>query len=43
MPRSQPVLTMIRTAFDASGQAIEFGDHCYRASDYTIDLMVDER
>jgi DNA-binding GntR family transcriptional regulator len=43
MPRSQPVLTMLRTAFDASGQAIEFGDHCYRASDYTIDLMVDER
>ena len=43
MPRSQPVLTMMRTAFDASGQAIEFGDHCYRASDYTIDLMVDER
>ncbi len=43
MPRSQPVLTMLRTAFDASGHAIEFGDHCYRASDYTIDLMVDER
>ena len=43
MPRSQPVLTMVRTAFDASGHAIEYGDHCYRASDYTIDLMVDER
>jgi GntR family transcriptional regulator len=40
---SQPVLTMTRMAFDASGHAVEFGDHSYRASDYTIDLMVDER
>jgi GntR family transcriptional regulator len=40
---SQPVLTMTRMAFDASGSAVEFGDHSYRASDYTIDLMVDER
>jgi GntR family transcriptional regulator len=40
---SQPVLTMSRMAFDASGSAVEFGDHSYRASDYTIDLMVDER
>ena len=39
----QPVLTMTRMAFDASGQAVEFGDHCYRADTYTIDLMVDER
>jgi GntR family transcriptional regulator len=40
---SQPVLTMTRMAFDASGSAVEFGDHSYRASDYTIDLMVEER
>jgi len=40
---SQPVLTMTRMAFDAAGNAVEFGDHSYRASDYTIDLMVDER
>jgi len=40
---SQPVLTMTRMAFDASGSAVEFGDHSYRAADYTIDLMVDER
>ena len=39
----QPVLTMTRMAFDASGAAIEFGDHAYRAEDYTIDLMLDER
>jgi GntR family transcriptional regulator len=43
MKGSQPVLTMTRMAFDAAGNAVEFGDHCYRASDYTIDLMVDER
>jgi DNA-binding GntR family transcriptional regulator len=43
MRGSQPVLTMTRMAFDASGDAVEFGDHSYRASDYTIDLMVDER
>jgi GntR family transcriptional regulator len=40
---THPVLTMTRMAFDAAGQAVEYGDHCYRASDYTIDLMVDER
>jgi DNA-binding GntR family transcriptional regulator len=40
---TQPLLTMTRTAFDASGNPVEYGDHCYRASDYTIDLMVDER
>lgn len=40
---SQPVLTMTRMAFDASGNAVEYGDHSYRASDYTINLMVDER
>lgn len=40
---TKPVLTMTRMAFDADGRAVEFGDHCYRASDYSIDLMVDER
>ena len=39
----QPVLTMSRMAFDAAGRAVEFGDHCYRAEDYSIDIMVDER
>lgn len=39
----EPVLTMARMAFDAGGRAVEFGDHCYRAADYTIDMMVDER
>ena len=40
---TQPVLTMTRMAFDAAGTAVEFGDHSYRAEDYTIDLMIDER
>lgn len=40
---TRPVLTMTRMAFDADGNAVEYGDHSYRAEDYTIDLMVDER
>ncbi|WP_275414527.1 GntR family transcriptional regulator [Planotetraspora kaengkrachanensis] len=40
---SEPVLTMTRVAFDAVGNAVEYGDHCYRAQDYSIEVMVDER
>jgi GntR family transcriptional regulator len=40
---SEPVLTMTRSAFDAVGNAVEYGDHCYRAQDYTIEVMIDER
>jgi GntR family transcriptional regulator len=40
---SQPVLTMSRTAFDAVGSPVEYGDHCYRAQDYSIEVMLDER
>lgn len=40
---SQPVLTMTRTAFDAVGAPVEYGDHCYRAEDYSIEVMLDER
>ena len=40
---AHPVLSMTRMAFDSGGSAVEFGNHAYRASDYTIDLMVDER
>lgn len=39
----EPVLTMTRTAFDAEGKPVEHGDHCYRAQDYSIDVLVDER
>ncbi|GAA1870372.1 GntR family transcriptional regulator [Asanoa iriomotensis] len=40
---SEPVLTMTRSAFDAAGVAVEYGDHCYRARDYTVDVTIDER
>ena len=40
---SEPVLTMTRSAFDATGNAVEYGDHCYRAQDYSIEVMIDER
>jgi GntR family transcriptional regulator len=40
---SEPVLTMTRSAFDAEGNPVEYGDHCYRAQDYSIEVMVDER
>ncbi len=40
---TQPLLTMTRSAFDANGAAVEYGSHCYRAEDYTIEVMVDER
>ncbi|HQF02437.1 MAG TPA: GntR family transcriptional regulator [Phycicoccus sp.] len=38
-----PLLTMNRRAFDASGGPVEFGDHCYRYDQYTFDLTVHER
>lgn len=40
---SEPVLTMTRSAFDAVGNPVEFGDHCYRGSAYTLDVTIDER
>lgn len=40
---SQPVLTMTRSAFDAMGAPVEYGDHAYRADGYSIDVMIDER
>jgi GntR family transcriptional regulator len=40
---TEPVLTMTRSAFDAVGNPVEYGDHCYRAKDYTIEVMIDER
>jgi DNA-binding GntR family transcriptional regulator len=35
-----PVLTMTRKAFDATGEPVEFGDHCYRADRYKFDVTV---
>jgi len=35
-----PVLTMTRTAWDAGGQAVEYGSHIYRASRYSFELTL---
>ena len=35
-PRGTALLTMERTTFDATGRAIEFGQHVYRASRYAL-------
>ena len=35
-----PLLTMSRTAYDANGVAVEFGDHCYRYDTYAFDITV---
>lgn len=43
MKAGEPVLTMTRSAFDAMGAPIEYGDHCFRASHYSVDVMIDER
>jgi len=41
-PRSQPLLTMTRTAYDEAGAPVEFGTHCYPADRYTFQLTVRE-
>lgn len=40
MERSQPVLTLARTAFDSAGIALEYAEHSYRADHYALDLTV---
>ncbi|GGL15835.1 GntR family transcriptional regulator [Mangrovihabitans endophyticus] len=36
--RGASLLTMVRTAWDAEGQALEYGSHVYRASRYSFEL-----
>ncbi|MBV9514009.1 MAG: GntR family transcriptional regulator [Mycobacteriaceae bacterium] len=38
-----PLLTMVRTAFDDSGTAVEYGTHSYRASRYHFDTTLVDR
>ncbi|MEJ3744711.1 GntR family transcriptional regulator [Actinomycetes bacterium KLBMP 9797] len=38
--RGAPLLTMIRTAYDDAGRAVEYGRHAYRASLYTFELTL---
>ena len=35
-----PVLTMSRTAYDASGRAVEYGLHCYRPDRYSFEVTL---
>jgi DNA-binding GntR family transcriptional regulator len=41
--RNAPLISMQRTAFDAAGHPIEFGDHLYRADLYAIEVTVFNR
>lgn len=41
--RGRPLITMQRTAYDAEGRVIEFGDHVYRADAYAIEVTVFDR
>jgi len=43
LTKAEPLLTMTRTAFDGDGAPVEFGDHCYRGDQYSVDVMVYER
>lgn len=38
-----PLLTMTRRAYDSSGAAVEYGDHCYRFDQYAFDVTVHDR
>jgi DNA-binding GntR family transcriptional regulator len=38
--RGAPLLTMTRTAWDASGRAVEYGSHVYRAGRYSFELSL---
>lgn len=38
--RGAPMLTMTRTAWDATGRAVEYGSHVYPASRYSMELTL---
>ena len=42
-PRGASLLTMRRTAYDASGRVVEYGDHIYRASVYSFEFVLVSR
>jgi DNA-binding GntR family transcriptional regulator len=43
MSKAEPLVTMTRSAYAADGSPVEFGDHCYRADQYSVDVVVSER
>lgn len=40
LPKAAAVLTMSRTAFDSSGRAVEFGQHCYSPDLYSFEMTL---
>lgn len=40
LPKGGAVLTMSRTAFDSSGRAVEFGQHCYSPDLYSFEMTL---
>ncbi|MFV0254023.1 MAG: GntR family transcriptional regulator, partial [Beutenbergiaceae bacterium] len=40
LPNASPVLAMSRTAFDSSGRAVEFGQHCYSPDLYSFEITL---
>lgn len=40
IPRTGPVLTMERVAYDDAGRAVEFGHHCYRPDLYSFETTL---
>lgn len=43
LPRGSAVLSMSRTAFDNSGRAVEFGQHCYSPDLYQFEITLVDR
>ncbi len=43
LPKGAAVLTMSRTAFDNSGRAVEWGQHCYRPDLYSFEMTLVDR
>jgi DNA-binding GntR family transcriptional regulator len=42
-PRGEPLLTMRRTTYDDMGHPLELGDHLYRASLYSFEVVLTNR
>ncbi|HET6291855.1 MAG TPA: GntR family transcriptional regulator [Kribbella sp.] len=43
MSKAEPLVTMTRSAYNADGSPVEFGDHCYRADQYSVEVIVSDR
>jgi DNA-binding GntR family transcriptional regulator len=41
--KGSALLTMERTAFDATGKAVEWGHHCYRPDLYSFEVTLVEK